>query len=247
MESMITKSTTILSNGYHLHVDANSPEKYEKLVVTLTGDGKSGSKSSTWTRLIPALVEKGMCVVSFDFQGLGDSEGVYEELSLSAGIQNFKDVLNYIRSFYSGSIYAVGASFGGAVLLNSVCKGIVAPACMVFKSPATLLYKGYESEQENEMVQWKKTGISSITGQKYSIYEDSLLYDPYKKIDMITCPTLIIHGDRDSVVPVDLSIRLAELNRNIRLHLLPGVDHDYKQNDALNKFVQECVEFIDEH
>ena len=241
---MIKKLTC--PDGIQLHVEIETPEKPNgKLVFILTGDGKKGSKSGTWTRLIPELLKDGVEVVSFDFYSLGQSEGDYAQLSLSMGIKNFLCVLNSINTD-GKKIGIVAASFGGAVALNALCQELFSPDFMVLKSAAFCLFEGYEHEQGNidNMVIWKETGISPVTQQSYEVYLDSLQYSCYSKISSIKCPTLVIHGTKDSVIPVQQSLRLCSLNHRFLLSLIDGADHDYKQNNALDIFIQQTRDFI---
>ena len=141
---------------------------------------------------------------------------------------------------------AVGASFGGGVLLNSVCAKYILPDFMVFKSPASLLYEAYEHEQKtfDNLLQWRTSRYSDITGQSFSVYLDALQYNCYPQVSNIKCKVLVFHGNRDSVVPVEQSIRLGALNPYFEIHVLDNVDHDYKQNNALDVFIKGCIDFI---
>lgn len=241
----------IMSNGMKLHMETILPELgtdvYDKLILILTGDGSKGSKSSTWLQLVPALVNIGVGVVTFDFYGLGESQGEYANLTLTKGIQNLRDVLAYINEHIRyRRLGAIGASFGGCVLLNSVCTGYISPEFMIFKSPASKLYEAYEHEQKtfDALLQWKKCGYSDVTGQSFNAYLDALQYDLYSRVGNIKCDTLVFHGSQDSVVPIEQSFRLSVLNPRIHICVLKGVDHDYKQNNAMEAFLSGCVSFI---
>lgn len=239
----------VISEGFKLHVEIDSPSVAgDKMVIILTGDGKAGSKSSTWTKLIPRLVEDGIEVVSFDFYSLGDSEGDNAELSLSKGIKNFQDVVNAL-DIDRKRVGLVAASFGGAVALNAVIRGIISPDYIVLKSAAYCLYEGYEHEQGSvqNMQVWQSTGISPVTGQKYGIYLDSLRYGDYNEISKINCSTLVIHGTADTTIPFEQSIRLCSMNDHFELYPLEDVNHNYKQHNALERFIEKTRDFIREH
>lgn len=251
---METKSYYTVSTGIRLHVEITFPkmieEELEKIVIIATGDGKSGSKSGTWRTLIPALLKENIGVVSFDFFGLGESGGDYENLSLTLGIENLLSVIEVIK--VSGIKYkkigVVGASFGGcvALIVGSLYEKF---DFMVLKSPASSLYEAYENEQKyfENMLQWSRTGISPVTKQKYNVYLDTFKYNVYGMIDQLHSKTLIIHGDNDQIVPIQQSLRLVNLNKEIQMKILDGVDHDYMQNDAMKKFVEYTIKFIKEH
>ena len=236
----------IISDGYRLHMEQHSMvDDSGKTVFILTGDGKSGSKSGTWKNLIPRLLEEKIKVVSFDFYSLGESEGEYAFLSISKGIKNFQDIFNAV-DIGNDKVGLIAASFGGAVALNAICQGICSPDFMVLKSAAFCLYEGYENEQKSvdNMLAWRSEGVSPVTGQDYGIYLEALKYGDYNTLLQIKCPTLVIHGTKDTVIPFQQSIRICSLNKNFILSPVDGADHDYKQMNALEQFVTRTVEFI---
>jgi acetyl esterase/lipase len=76
------------------------------------------------------------------------------------------------------------------------------------------------------------------------------MYSPYNFLTSSAPPTLMIHGDKDRVVPVDQSIRLQakldSLKVKNEIHLVEGADHAFayataEQKTTLQKWI---VEFI---
>lgn len=79
------------------------------------------------------------------------------------------------------------------------------------------------------------------------------MYSPYNFLTSSAPPTLMIHGDKDRVVPVDQSIRmqakLDSLKVKNEIHLVEGADHAFayataEQKKTLQKWI---VEFILKH
>jgi acetyl esterase/lipase len=67
-------------------------------------------------------------------------------------------------------------------------------------------------------------------------------------------PTFIIHGDQDSIVPFEQSVRFAEALRKVgvevQLVAIKGMDHGPttpEQRDELMKAVGQALEFFDKH
>jgi uncharacterized protein len=48
----------------------------------------------------------------------------------------------------------------------------------------------------------------------------------------VTCPTLIVQGDRDRLGPLSVLQRIAAENSHIALHVLPGVGHQFGPRQA---------------
>ena len=105
----------------HFFLPQNNEETKTKfpLVIMLTGDGFSGSKSLSWTKIPPLLSEKRIASLTFDFSGLGDSEGSRKELTLEKGIDDFKAVIKLIDEIDAVDTDRIGvfsSSFGSSVV-----------------------------------------------------------------------------------------------------------------------------------
>lgn len=60
----------------------------------------------------------------------------------------------------------------------------------------------------------------------------------------ITVPTILVHGWKDADVPVEQSIKTAELMPNCTLHVIDSADHWFKwpwESDKANKYF---IDFI---
>lgn len=84
-------------------------------------------------------------------------------------------------------------------------------------------------------------------------YEFMEVHSPVRYINENTPPVLMIHGDKDLVVPVDQSILLKsvldELNVKNELHILPKVGHAFRgitkaQKESMQIWIQS---FVTEH
>jgi len=78
-------------------------------------------------------------------------------------------------------------------------------------------------------------------------------YSPYTLVNKLAPPTLIIHGDKDRIVPLDQSIRLHRkldsLHVENEFHIVKGADHAFvnatpEEKNELQKWI---VDFIRQH
>jgi uncharacterized protein len=227
------------SNGVTLRgrfiVPRNDKDK-SPLVIMVTGDGLSGSKSSTWSVFFEAFAEAGIPAFIFDFAGLGYSEGTTAELTLTIGRSNMMSAVQWVKQqrwIDSGRIGMLGSSFGGSVVLLHAGEHDDAKV-LALKSPVSYLPEVHETDLGPDgMAAWKRNDYSDHYGFNYSMYLDGFNHNIYGTARNIKAPCLIVHGDADTVVPIDQSKRLAQsLTGEKILHVLPGVNHDYKQGDA---------------
>jgi alpha/beta superfamily hydrolase len=63
------------------------------------------------------LSQIGMALLAFDFQGSGQSEGQYSNLTLTRQASDLQDVINYAHRKYQLPIIVLGRSFGGSTVL----------------------------------------------------------------------------------------------------------------------------------
>lgn len=97
-----------------------------------------------------------------------------------------------------------------------------------------------------QMRRWRELGalpvFHYVTGKLerigYGLYEDALQYEAFPAVKQ---PALIIHGERDEVVPVELSREFAAQRANATLL---AVDSDHALTDQLNLIWRETRSFI---
>ncbi|MBU1145125.1 MAG: alpha/beta hydrolase [Firmicutes bacterium] len=216
----------------------NDQEKKFPVVVVLTGDGKKGSESSTWANIPSMLSERGIATFIFDFEGLGLSKGYRNNLCLSVGLDNIEKAMKQVYSetkIDTSRIGLFGSSFGGniAVLYAAKDKNI---KVIGLKSPVSFYPDSFIAEfGELEITEWKKKNYAEVIGFNYNFYIDSMKYNTYAAAMQISCPCKIIHGNRDTVVPVTQSMHLnAALNTitESSLKILDGVGHQYSEEGA---------------
>jgi len=245
---MVTREFTFRSSGARLAGKfIPGDPSLNWTIVFLTGDSKKGTFSDTWTSAINALHEHGFGLFLFDFHSQGGSEGKRYELTLSRGMQNLEDALPLARELTpDASVGYFASSFGAAVLIAAVDE-IPAPDAIVFKSPAAVLAEAYEREHGSgeAMERWRQAGISETNGLSYSAYLDAQSYDLYERAQSITCPTLIVHGTADEIVPIVQSRRLTHaIGPNARLVEIPNGDHNYRAPGAMKTLLAETVAFF---
>ncbi len=61
--------------------------------------------------------------------------------------------------------------------------------------------------------------------RKYN--EDAVSFDLYDMIGAYTGPVLILHGDKDAIVPLRYSERAAQIFPNAELVVMPGQGHGF--------------------
>lgn len=220
-------------------------------VITLCHGLSTSKDGRTYLRLEAMLNRKGIATFRFDFFGHGESEGKFEDLTLSEAVRDVREAIRFIKDSGYSNIGLMGSSFGGYASLVAAAQ-LPELALLALKSPVSD-YLGLliARDQKIDILNWKHKGFISFTGRfgqnlklNYSFFKDAETIKSYEAIKKIKIPTLIVHGDKDKTVPLDQSIKCARLLEDCRLEVIKGADHTYTQPRHFEKMLSLIVEFI---
>ncbi len=220
------------------------------LVLLATGDGPNGSKGQTWQQLVPMLAKAGIGTFLFDFSGLGNSPGIYKDLTLTIGRENFRDAMQYIANngdHDRSRIGVIGSSFGGNIAL---LEGANYPQIRAIglKSASTFLPEGYERELGSaKMAEWARIDYLEEVGHTYDIVHDSLFHNTYESASRIEAPVRIVHGTSDSSVPIRHARDLLRVLKNGSILEIEGADHWYAEGDEWQRMADNLISFMSDH
>jgi uncharacterized protein len=225
----------------------------DRLVVLCHGflSNKNSTTNKTLTRL---LLEQGIATFRFDFFGQGDSEGPFEQITLTTAMDQAHSALELVAEKGYQRLGLMGSSFGGlvAVLVAARQTDLKALAlkCPVADFPETLRLEF----GDERMAHWKQCNeIPNVAGGpepvalQYHLYEDCLKYDAYKAAESIQAPALIVQGSCDELVPLHQSRRLIDAIRgDKRLEVLADADHGFTKGTDFRRMTTMIAEwFID--
>ncbi len=112
----------------------------------------SSKDSDKYIALGEALSQKGMALLRFDFRGCGESDGKWEENTVSGRIADLKSAIDWVRpSLALGDrIGLLGSSLGGYVTLIVASADREIRAAVMWSTPFHL--DGLKSEQGTEVM-----------------------------------------------------------------------------------------------
>ena len=201
------------------------------------------------------LAKAGFVVLTFDFRGFRDSEGIF---TLRGQIEDAKNAITHLLEYdltidtWSG-IYA--ASWGAAVAIctlaedqriNAVC--LRAPVYdTLWFSESPMIQPAVESIVADDPTQIR--GIEDPEIQKKvlnEMVEDSRVHNPMNEVSKISPrPLLIIHGTDDMGIPLAGVKRLYELAGEPKdLVVVEGADHNLSNPHAYEITVNTIVEWF---
>lgn len=204
--------------------------------------GFSGTKDGPLFELVcDTLQTHGIASIRFDFNGHGESEGEFKDMTVPNEIEDAKKVVEYVRDLRWVSDLAIAGHSQGGVVASMTAgqlseeQGEPAFKAVVLMAPAAVLRedairgntmgKQYDPFDPGEYVElWgglKLGGNYILTAFSLPIYETAAKYQG---------PALIIHGTADRVVPYTYGERFHQIWPKSELVIQDYFDHGFSQN-----------------
>jgi dipeptidyl aminopeptidase/acylaminoacyl peptidase len=241
------------SKGQKLVGVLYSPDSKEYPIVIYVHGYTSDKNTSKGKKLGELLPEKGIGAFVIDLSGRGESEGKFENTTITQYIDDLKFAIDEMLK-YTNKIGVVGNSLGGIVSLQETAKDNRVNALALLSPVSKFPHKSRKREFSPEGVkEWKekgytftKSGRFGMLKLNFSYYEDGLKYGDYSVYEKIDIPVLIVHGTDDKSVPLEESQELIKHLKNHKLIALEGADHNYTNPDDFDKVMKETIKFFNE-
>lgn len=226
-------------------------------IILCHGFTSSKLKKKEWADF---LCKKGYLVLIFDFNGHGESQGNFADLTFTQCIDDIKSAVEFARSsgYSNDKIGIAGTSMGGHVTNAYASKypvDAIAPVAAPFNLEDTAVFG-----DKKKMREWKQIGIryfdvnvgSGISEAKKALklnfYEDRKNYNMKKFVPRIKCPMLIIHGDKDEVVPLaHAKLYYKLVNKPKKLVIIKGAGHLFINKNDIKKILTELNKWFDRY
>ncbi len=204
--------------------------------VFITCHGFLSAKGSH-AKVAQMLAEKGFAALRFDFYGCGESGGDFENVTVSRFVADLEGAMDYVKvRVKMDKLIVYGSSLGGMVALLGAAKRKDIRA-LVLRAPLSDFSGLWKGMAGNRMGEWERKGFldMELFGIKfrlgYGFYRDAAHINVHEMAKKITAPAIIFHGDRDSVVPLEQSRRLAASLANSRLVVFEGAGHRFEEGE----------------
>jgi len=225
-------------------------------IVVMSHGFTSSKDSRIYAELQEMLNKAGMGTLRYDYYGHGESDGNFEDITLQKAFASIDAAVAMVKRKGDYRIGLLGASFGG---LLSILKASLDPDkvnALALKSPVTDLVEFWKNRVgESGIEKWKGEGVLHYDdlGEKYDLkygfweamqgYHDKV---PKFAEMKIKCPSLVVHGDADVVVPIGPSRKFAELI-GAKFHVVEGADHAYSNKEHYEECKRVMVDFLAEN
>lgn len=177
-----------------------------------------------------SLAARGFDVLLFDYRGYGRSEGdARGESGLYADAEAAYDFVTRERGVPAGRVVLYGQSLGTAAVGDVAARR---------ECGALVLESGLSSAADMAAVvmPWLPRFVRGLTKNKL---------DTASKLAGVRCPVLVVHGDRDEIIPASQGRRLFEAAPDPkRLIIIEGAGHNDLSNVGGEKYIDTLAEFV---
>ena len=248
-----TQEVTIAGDHGKLSAIIQRPANKSKYPFVIICHGFTASKEHNLLKNLADDLEKvGIASIRFDFNGHGQSEGRFQDMTVLNEIEDAKKVYEYVSKLPEvTSISIAGHSQGGVVtsmvagqLGNDKIKAValLAPAAVLREDAIRGMLQGttYDPINTPEYIVVKSPHGEFHVGRQYIKIAQTLpIYETAMGFQGAAC---MIHGTGDVIVPYTYSLRYAHTYADSELHLLPNFDHGFTQDVA--KAAQIAADFF---
>lgn len=205
------------------------------LALLLHGFGGSKDEGKGFVQLSEELAKSGIASLRMDFAGCGESKASFREYSLKSNMSDTKACLNYALENYNIDLDKIGLfgySMGGAVSVLLTAELDHPYRSMILLAPGVEASEDSIQNTKNAIKEASKNGyvsmnwFGSVLEVDLDFYQGLLdAYDVFKTYDN-TCETIVIFGDKDTIVLPEHSLAFAS-QMGVPAIMLPEADHGY--------------------
>ncbi|XP_039902288.1 valacyclovir hydrolase isoform X2 [Simochromis diagramma] len=201
-------------NGVDLYYEQTGRGKHAVLLLP----GALGSTKTDFGPQLKSLAKERFTVVGWDPRGYGQSRPPDRDFPPDFFERDAKDAVDLMKTLGFGKFSLLGWSDGGITALVAAAR-----------NPDLI----------NKMVVWGANAF--VSQQDLKLYNGSICME---LLPLISCPTLIIHGEKDPMVPILHPEYLLKHIKGSRLHLMPEGKHNLhlRHADEFNTLVEDFLE-----
>lgn len=177
-----------------------------------------------------SLTAHGFGVLCFDFTGLGESEGEFENTNFSSNLADLLSAATFLEDKYAAPSLVIGHSLGGAAAIYAASKTPSIKAIATVGAPANVAHVQHLIENEIDTIEEKGEATVILEGRPFKIkkqfIENIREYRLVSTLDKLRKAILILHSPQDSTVGIENAEKLYTAAHHPKSFIsLDGADH----------------------
>ena len=206
------------------------PNKTNKAIIICHGF-TSGKDRERHIKNAQTLHQAGFVVIRFDFGGCGKSEETL--ITVDGQIQDLNSIISFLEDKNYTQIAIVAESLGGLIASKAYSEKITS---IVFWAPVTdrkdsileefIIKKNESIVNKGGSIEFSKRGKVHFIPEKY--FQERANVNQEQLMTNVQCPVLIIHGNKDTTVPLEMSVcAIKYLSKESKLEIIDQMDHTF--------------------
>lgn len=205
-------------DGLRLAATMVVPDGARRAAVLVHGGGVTREEGGFFARLAAGLAEGGVASLRFDLRGHGESDGRQEDLTLAGVLGDIRAAIASVRSeTCTERVALLGTSFSGGICGYYATQHPDELTSLVLLNPLL----DYKKRFIDDKPYWHDDQISKEAGRELaeqgfiahspsfklgrSLLNEVFYLRPHTVLDRIQAPTLIVHGSKDTFIPIESS------------------------------------------
>lgn len=221
------KNRKNLALSAKLHYPLEEKPRYFAIFAHCFTCSKNFSAVNTISNTLSGL---GVAVLSFDFTGLGSSEGEFEDTAFSSNVSDLLDAAAYLEAQFEAPQLLIGHSLGGAAVIFAANELEKIKAVVTIAAPADPAHVKHLFQESLENIQ--KIGFAEVNigGRSFRLKKEFIDDLEQKNLPQILSKMrksfLFMHSPQDSVVDVSNAAELFSAAFHPKSFIsLDGADH----------------------
>ncbi len=185
-----------------------------------------------------ALAEHGIATLRFDFTGLGESEGAFEETTFSSSIDDLVAAATYLEEAHAhgqdggdgGPSLLIGHSLGGAAVLAAAHRLPNVAAIATIGAPADPAHVAKLFAPAQSEIETTGSAEVELAGRRFTIrkefLDDLAAHCAPSRIAALGRPLIVFHAPRDQIVGIENAATIFQAAKHPKTFVsLDDADH----------------------
>jgi len=247
----------VLRGMEHLPEASSGGSNGQKVPAVVIFHGFTGHKAGAhrmYVKMSRMLEAMGYASFRFDFSGSGESDGDFQDMTLSREIEEGKAILDFVRSHPAideGRVSLFGHSMGGVVAStiaasrqNEVHRLLLMCSAGNMSKAIAEVAKQVEEAHQGRPLPSVYDNEGDLVGMSFA--NEISHMDLFEMAKGFTKPVLLLHGTKDEAVPLETSQRYRDVcyGGQATIRLVEEADHSFNSHRWEAAALAEIREFL---
>jgi putative redox protein len=195
-----------------------------------------GKNLSAIRQISGAVARAGFATFRFDFTGLGESEGDFEDTTFTSNFEDLVDAAEFLKQNYTSPKLLIGHSLGGAAVLCASSLIDSVKAVVTIGAPSTPAHIQHLFQSKSHEIEESGVAEVNIAGRSFNIgkgfLHDISGHNIQNKLASNRLPILVMHSPQDTIVGIENAAEIYSAARHSKSFIsLDGADHLLSNRD----------------